>query len=168
MSVRTLIRVLFLVVMLASIVVGEKPPPGMRIERPPPHGASAEGLSRLQEWRQLYSARLAAVRRSAQVLFSELEQSSLATLGDRCRSLVAQVGEVDRRGLFRSGDEQLDRMLYGSLERYREGAAECLAGRYLVAYRLLVEAHAGFEWVDRRVDRRLRPSVRLPGLDPPR
>lgn len=58
-------------------------------------------------------------------------------------------------------------MLFGSLERYRAGAAECLAGRFLSSYRLLLEARAGLEWVDGRIERRLRPPVRLRGLDPP-
>lgn len=107
------------------------------------------------------------MRRSSERLFSDLERSSLAAVSFRCRELRRSVERVDRDGLFGSGEVELDRMLFGALERYRVGAGECLAGRYLRAYRLLVEARTGFEWVDRRVRRRLRPPVPLRGLGPP-
>lgn len=141
--------------------------PGVRIERVAPDADAETARARLRAWRTVYSNRLAALRRSAGALFSELERSSLATLTDSCRDLLARAGEVDRRGLFASADVELDRMLFGSLERFRAGSAECLAGRYFSAYRLLLEATTGLAWIDRRIERRLRPPVRLRGLDFP-
>lgn len=143
-----------------------EPASGVRIEGAPPE-ADAARRTRLLAWSELYRQRLEPVRLSARALFAELERSSLAVLGARCRELGASVKRIDRRGLFASGDVELDRMLFGSLERYRAGAGKCLAGRYLEAYRLLIEARVGFEWVDRRVERSLRPPVPLRGLHPP-
>ncbi len=140
--------------------------PGVRIERVAPTPDAAAARVRLRQWRRLYLDRLSALRRSATLLFAELERSSLATLTDRCGDLLATVAAVDRAALFPSTEVEIDRVLFGSLERFRAGAGECLAGRFLSAYRLLVEARAGLEWVDRRVDRRLSAPVPLPGLDP--
>lgn len=160
-------RLFIALVALAPALESAAPPPGVHIERASPGPEAEAARARLIEWHRLYVDRLAALRRSAARLFAELERSSLATLTDRCTTLLERVGEVDRAALFPSTDVDLDRVLFGSLERYRAGAAECLAGRFLSSYRLLLEARAGLEWVDGRIERRLRPPVRLRGLDPP-
>lgn len=141
--------------------------PGVRIERARPDRETTAAHRRLRSWRELYGQRLLRLRAATGRLFDELEGSSLAALSDRCREIGRAVGRVDRRGLFASGDVELDRVLFGALERFRAGAAECVGGRYLNAYRLLVEARMGLVWVDRRIEHRLRPTVPLVGLDSP-
>lgn len=141
--------------------------PRIRIERVPRDAEDEAALARLRRWREVYAGRLAALRRAAAELFTELERSSLATLVDRCRGVGERIHEIDRSALFPAPDPEIDRMLFGALERYRTGAAECLGGRYLTSYRLLLEAGAGLEWVDREVERRLAPRIPLAGLGPP-
>ncbi len=141
--------------------------PEVRIERAPPRPEDQRRLEHLRAWRDIYRARLAATRGAAENLFTELESRSLSALGHRCRELVARVAEIDRTGLFGSGDVELDRMVFGALERFRVGASDCLAGRFLSSYKLLLEAHTGLEWADERVAWLLRPPVRLRGLSPP-
>ncbi len=144
--------------------------PGVRIERPPPDPALEARREQLRAWHRIYTESLAPLRRAVLELFEGLESSSLSSLKARCLAIRDRVAGLDREVLFPSSDVALDRVLYGALERFRAAANECLAGRNLGGYRLLLEARAGVEWVDRRLEIELAPRVRLPGLvdrDPP-
>jgi hypothetical protein len=137
--------------------------PGIRIERADP-GPAAERRRRLAAWRELYMKRLGPLREESDGLFGALESSSLAASVAHCERLAGKAREVDRRSLFSSPDVRIDRVLFGSLERFVAGAARCAAGRYLEAYTLLHEARAGLRWIDHRIARGLRPPVPLAGL----
>jgi len=137
--------------------------PGVHIEKADP-GPAAERRRRLEVWRVLYLERLRFLRAECDGLFGALERSSLASSAAHCERLASSASKVDRRGLFSSSDVRIDRVLFGSLERFAAGAQECLGGRYLRAYELLHEARAGLRWIDRRVASGLRPPIPLPGL----
>jgi len=137
--------------------------PGVRIERADPAPA-AERRRRLSRWTELYESRLGPLRGEADVLFEALERSSLAASALLCEGVLQSASEVDRRGLFSSSEIRVDRVLFGSLERFHAGASQCLAGRYLKAYQLLDEARAGLGWIDRVLASRLRPPIPLRGL----
>ncbi len=139
--------------------------PGVRIERAEPNPETLARRARLVEWRPLFERRLAPLRASLARLFESLVHSSLETLVDHCQAILTLERAVERDGLFSSADVAIDRMVYGSLERLRAGGRDCEADRYLSAFHRLSEARSGFEWVDRRIERALRPPVRLPGLD---
>lgn len=138
--------------------------PGVSIERSAPNPEAEARRQRLREWHRVYLDSLAPLRRAVGVLFTSLERSSLASLKGRCQAIRDRVEAVDRATLFPSSQVGIDRVLYGSLERFRAAAIECLAARNLGAYRLLLEARAGLEWVDQRLEIELTPPVRLPGL----
>lgn len=143
---------------------GSEQAPGVRIERADPAPA-AERRRRLAAWRELYLERLRPLRGASDGLFEALGRSSLTHSAAHCERLAELAAGVDREGLFSSSEVNMDRVLFGSLERFESGAAECLAGRVLKAYRLLHEAQAGLEWIDRRLASRLRPPIPLRGLE---
>ena len=140
--------------------------PGVRIERADP-GRHAESRRRLSIWRELYGKRLEPLRAEVARLFSALERSSLMASAVHCDRISRSVSEVGRQGLFSSSEPRLDRVLFGSLERFEAGSSACLAGRYVEAFRLLQEAWAGLGWIDRHLESRLRPRIPLPGLGAP-
>lgn len=139
--------------------------PGVRIERAPPSAEERVRRDRLRDWQPRYADSLAPLRATVDELFDRLESSSFSSLAGRCRLIRDEAGAIDRERLFPSGDVQLDRVLYAALERFIAAADACVARRSFAGYRLLLEARARLDWVDRRLAAALAPPVRLPGLD---
>lgn len=141
--------------------------PGISIRRAPPVGKASAQLERLRIWSPRFRKEISPVRRSSTELFVALESSSLASQRVLCRQLHQATRQVDRTLLLPSPEVPIDRILVGVLERYRAGAEECLVARFLLAFRLFEEARAGLSWIDRHLDRRLRPPIPMSGLENP-
>ena len=137
--------------------------PGIWILRSPEED-QASRRARVRQWNGIFESELRRVRSAFAALFVALERSSLATESERCPRLAQEVTAVRRALLLPSPEVRLDRVLVGSLERLESGAIECVAGRYLLSYRLMEEGRAGLDWIENRVARSLREPIVLPGL----
>ncbi|MFQ5527254.1 MAG: hypothetical protein ACE5GX_13445 [Thermoanaerobaculia bacterium] len=121
-------------------------------------GASAAHRERVAAWSPLFRREAGALRVARRALQVEIENYSLLEARRACRSFGRVVERIDPRLESSAPSRELGRRLERMLDRYRKGAAECVAGRSASAYSYLSEGDR--EWVSlvREAARVIRPE----------